>query len=78
MEHSEVQDISSGNKETSIARLANFKSEGRLKSLLGKKMHTLKSIKQIDVDAPIDEQILKDLNKMFPRLHFAKSTKMTE
>lgn len=55
LEHNEVEDSSFSPKEASIARLAAFKSEGGLKTLLGTKMDTLKSIKQIDVEVPIDE-----------------------
>ena len=72
------RDNQSDLNEPSLGKLPIFKSEG-FKSLLGNnRLNTLKSIKQIEVDYPIDEDILNDLNKIFTKHRFAKSNKLTK
>lgn len=71
-------DNQSESNGASLRKLPIFKSEG-FKGLLGNnRLNTLKSIKQIEVDYPIDEDILNDMNKMFTKYRFAKSTKLTK
>lgn len=61
-----------------MGKLAGFKSEGFKSLLRNNRLNTLKSIRQIDVDYPMDEEILNDMNKLFPNRRFAKSSKLTK